>query len=132
MIKSLAEKALSKAPLTKEDGLYISSIEGAALSDLFSEANRLRDAFCGDRIDLCSIVNAKSGLCPENCSYCAQSSRAKSNIERYPLAGEPLILEKAKEAKAFGAKRFCIVTSGKKASWQELEQIASMISGVRN
>ena len=131
MIKELFDKAISGTPLSTEDGFSIASIPNSDVFELFLWANKLRERFRKHYIDLCSIVNAKSGLCPEDCSYCAQSSVSKAEIERYPLAPKSLILKKAEEAKASGAKRFCIVTSGKKPTPKELDKILSMISDIR-
>ncbi|MDP2151613.1 MAG: biotin synthase BioB [Parvibaculum sp.] len=131
MINKLLTQVLNSAPLGRKDGLYISHVAGDEILELFLAANRLRWAFRSDSVDLCSIVNAKSGDCPENCSYCAQSSKAKADIEKYPLMDRGFIAKRAEEAKAFGAKRFCIVTSGKKTSKPELKRIALMIKDVR-
>ncbi|MEE9524151.1 MAG: biotin synthase BioB [Thermodesulfovibrionales bacterium] len=100
--------------------------------DLFNQALRIKRQHSGDAVDLCSIVNAKSGACPEDCSYCAQSSRSKADIEVYPLLDEDVILEKAREASRDHVKRFCIVTSGKTASKDDLKKISGMVGKVRD
>ncbi len=82
-------------------------------------------------LDLCSIMNAKSGICPEDCKFCAQSSHHKTEILRYPLKSKGEILERAEFAKHIGAKRFGIVTSGTKPTKKELEEIAKAIEEIR-
>lgn len=109
----------------------LASIEGAARFRLFSAAGEIRERFRDNRVDLCSIVNAKSGACPEDCSYCAQSSRSSADITVYPLMREDAVMEKAFEAHAAGVKRFCIVTSGRKAGKEELKGIAAMIEKLK-
>ena len=100
--------------------------------NLFSAANRIRETFRENSVDLCSIVNAKSGACPEDCSYCAQSSKSKTEVLVYPLVKKDIVIDKAKEAKDAGVKRFCVVTSGRKIGKNELIEIASMITDIRS
>jgi biotin synthase len=137
VIDSLKNKILSGYSITKEEALQLVQIQPSAFSlqpffDLFSAANRIRETLRGDSIDLCSIVNAKSGACPEDCSYCAQSSKSKTDIPVYPLVKKDVVINKAKEAKDAGVRRFCIVTSGRKIGKTELKEIASMIEDMRN
>jgi len=101
------------------------------IHSLFTLTSELRERFRGRDVDLCSIVNAKSGNCPEDCAYCAQSSRYRTEIDAYPLLPVEEIIKKAAEARASRAKRFCVVTSGKKPSGRELKEIASAITGIR-
>jgi biotin synthase len=131
MIKHLEKKILSGSSISKEDALNIAKISGDDIFDLFISANKIRNHFRGNKVELCSIVNAKSGACPEDCSFCAQSVKSKAEIEVYPLLKKELVIQKAKEAKQSGAKRFSIVTSGRKSSNRDLFAIADMISEIR-
>jgi biotin synthase len=131
MIRNLEKKIINNGSLSWEDALFISSINGQEIFDLFASANRIREHFRGDSVDLCSIINAKSGACPEDCSYCAQSAKSTAEIRTFQLLEKGAIIEKAGEAKKGGARRFCIVTSGKRPSPGELERIAEMVSSVR-
>jgi len=131
MLKSIEEKVLGSGKIGKEEALYISSLDGQDIFDLFASANRIREHFRGNAVDLCAIINAKSGACSEDCSYCAQSAKSTAEIKTFRLVEKETVLEKAKEAKEGGAKRFCIVTSGKKASATDLAKISEMISNVR-
>ena len=130
-LHAILNSPLSGNALSKENALRLSAIEGPDVFDLFSAANKLRAAFRGDLIDLCSITSAKTGDCPEDCSYCAQSRRSKTMVESHPLKSKDFMLERARAAKAQGARRSCIVISGKKASSSELKKIADMIKSVR-
>lgn len=132
MVKNIEKKVLDGKLISRQDALSISSISGNGIFDLLYSANRIREHFRGDRVDLCAIINAKSGACPEDCLYCAQSVRSSAEIKTFPLVEKSTVIEKAAEARQGGAKRFCIVTSGKKASSRELERIAEMLSGVRS
>src|SRR5512143_2357139 len=131
MRKRIEEKIVAGGEISPEDAAYVSSIPGPEVFDLFAAANRIRNLFRGNRIDICAIVNAKSGACPEDCAYCSQSSRSSSEVPVFPLADKEVVLEKAAEAKRGGAKRFCIVTSGRKVTHAEIRKIADMVSGVR-
>jgi biotin synthase len=110
----------------------LSKAGGADLWDLFAAAGRVREHFRGRTIDLCSIVNAKSGACSENCSYCAQSVYHDTGAPVYPLISVDRMAEAAASAKKNGAKRFCIVTSGRGIdTGDDLENIAQGIRRVR-
>jgi len=118
--------------IDKEFAIALSKLEGSDVFELFTLSNTVRISFRGNKVDLCSIVNAKSGACPEDCSFCAQSSHSKTDINIYSLMSEEKILEAAFSAKERGVKRFCIVTSGKKTSRSDLKQIYNFISEIKN
>ncbi|MEW6571948.1 MAG: biotin synthase BioB, partial [Nitrospirota bacterium] len=122
-IKNLEKKILNGGPLSREETLLLSGIKGPDIFTLFDSSNRIREHFRGNKIGLCSIVNAKSGACSEDCSFCAQSSRSKAQIKVYPLMDKKIILQKAIEAKKSGIQRFSLVTSGRKVSAADLRKI---------
>ncbi len=130
-IRHLAEEIINGGFLSKHDAFSIAEITGPDIFNLFASANKIRHHFRGNTIGLCSIINAKSGACPEDCSFCAQSSRSKANIEAYLLLKKETVLQKAREAKKTGVKRFSLVTSGRKVSAKELSKIADMITETR-
>ncbi|MBF0330205.1 MAG: biotin synthase BioB [Nitrospirae bacterium] len=131
MLNNLLEKTLSLRAITKDEAVFISELGGANASSLFAAAEIIRTSFKNNIIDLCAIINAKSGACSEDCSYCAQSSRFKTSSAVYPLLSKTAVLEKAREAKDNQVKRFCIVTSGRKVNKSELKQIAEMVASIR-
>ena len=102
------------------------------LSSLTQNANALRELFCGSTFDLCTIINAKSGRCSEDCRYCAQSVHYKTNAPEYSLLGEKAILEEAKKQNARGVQRFSIVTSGRTLSNADIESICGDISKIKS
>jgi len=102
-------------------------IENIDFYDLLFLANATRKKYKGDKIELCAIINAKSGRCSEDCIFCAQSSKYKTNTPIYPLIDKNEILKKAIEAKNHQVKRFSIVVSGKKPSKTELKKIGDTI-----
>ena len=100
------------------------------LIDLIKEANDLRAKYQKDQLDICTILNAKSGACSENCKFCAQSSWHKTEIPIYPMQSKDEIIQAAQEAKNNGALRFGIVTSGNRLNSKELEIIAEAIKEI--
>ncbi len=80
---------------------------------LLAQASRLREEHRGKAISLCVIINAKSGHCPQDCAFCAQSRRSTAPIDKYPLLPREQLVTAAQEAAAHGAARFSIVTSGR-------------------
>ncbi len=90
-----------------------------------------KDNFAGE-VELCSIISAKTGLCPENCKYCSQSIHSTTNIETHPLLSLEEVLKAAKEAKGNGAKCFGPVTSGTFPTNQEFEKILKMTEAIAN
>ncbi len=128
MLQTMPKAINSGYGIDKHSALTLSRLKGGETYDLFASANKVRETFHGNKIDLCSIVNAKSGACPEDCSFCAQSVHSKTNASVYPLLNKEKILEAALSAREKGVKRFCIVTSGKKTSNKELEEICNFVS----
>lgn len=94
---------------------------------LAQAANRIRDRFMGAIADLCTLVNAKSGACIEDCAFCSQSSRYKTESPVYPLLPVEQMVAAAKKAEASGAHNFCIVCSGDAPREDELPGIAEAV-----
>jgi len=102
------------------------------LTELISMANKARQDSIGSNLELCSIMNAKSGLCNQDCKFCAQASRHPTGITTYPLKKKEEMIEQAWRAKTIGAERFDIVTSGDRLSKEELNVIADAIWEITN
>ena len=93
-------------------------------------AHYVRCRMCKD-VDLCWLLNAKSGLCREDCAFCAQSRHHRTDVRKWELVREDVIAEAAREAAAAGAHRFCIVTSGRSLSDEEFERVVSAVRRIR-
>lgn len=100
------------------------------LAELIAKADKIRERFAGNRVELCNILNAKSGLCSQDCKFCAQSARHKTGSGVYPLKSKADMLEAARRAKEIGAERFDIVTSGDKLSKEDFRVIVDAISEI--
>ena len=103
---------------------------------LLSFANAIRNEFKGSTIDLCAIINAKSGRCSENCKFCSQSSHYQTTIDKYPLKEKDEIVKSAKKAASLGINRFSIVVSGRdvkdKKEWESICNAVSEMSSINN
>lgn len=132
LISDVLDSVLSGKHLDYMSAFKLSQVKGADLWDLFAAAGRVREHFRGTNVDICSIVNAKSGACSEDCAYCAQSMHHSTDAPVYPLISVDSMGEAAASAKMNGAKRFCIVTSGRGIdSHDDLDTIAKGIQRIR-
>ncbi len=122
-ILRLGERVLGGEGVSMKDVRPLLEAKGPDLLDLVAVANRVRKEFNGDGIDLCTLLNAKSGRCPEDCAFCAQSAHYKTEAPVYPLMDSNRMVEEAREAEKKGAGRFCLITSGREPSDKEFETI---------
>ncbi len=95
------------------------------------KANELKLKHFGNFVETCAILNAKSGRCPSDCKFCAQSSRFKLNIKTYPLLSERELLQRALSAFDLGIDRFSFVTSGVSPSKEELKVIGRVVERLK-
>ena len=113
--------------ITKEDALGLVDED---LEELCHCANALRDHFCGNSFDICTIINGKSGKCSENCRYCAQSVYYKTVIDEYPLLDSSSLKKEAIYNHGKGILRYSIVTSGNSLSDDEVDQICKSYGSI--
>ena len=117
---TLAQEIIDGRRITREDDL--SFFLTCDLDELCEGADRIREACIGDKVDLCSIINGRSGRCPEDCKYCAQSAHNHTSCEVYDFLPEEKILETCKMNEAEGVNRFAIVTAGRALTGKEFDQ----------
>ncbi|WP_058486604.1 biotin synthase BioB [Defluviitalea phaphyphila] len=123
-IKELEEKVLKGQSITFEEALKLSKVKkDEDINQLCCSANKIKEYFGGREVDLCTIMNGKSGRCSEDCKFCAQSSHYKTNVEVYGLVSKEQVLKLAKENEKEGVNRFSLVTSGKTVTKEEFENI---------
>ena len=128
LISDLKKRVLAGELLEKESVLPLCD---APLEELCSAADEIRLHFCGNVFDICSIINGKSGRCSEDCKYCAQSAFYKTQIDEYALLNTDELLRQAKYNAERGVLRYSIVTSGRKLSEAEINQICESIRAIR-
>lgn len=129
IVQEMTAKVLGGEGVCFDEALKMINIDEEdleSLEALFEGANKIREKFVGKKVDLCAIVNGKSGKCSENCKYCAQSAHYNTNVKEYPLLEHEEILPKALEAEAKGVTRFSIVTSGRGISNEELRKLTEI------
>ncbi|MHC4662822.1 MAG: biotin synthase BioB [Planctomycetota bacterium] len=112
LISELRNRVIEGGKVSTEEALHLLGMTGCDRFDLLAAANRIRVAFHGESVHLCGIVNAKSGSCPEDCTFCAQSAHHDTDAPVYGLLDVDEIVKSASEAVEAGAKSFGIVSSG--------------------
>lgn len=130
-IKKIIDKILNGGSIEFEEAKMLIDIKEEdknSLELLFNGANRIRTKFMGNRVDLCTIMNTKSGKCSEDCKFCAQSIHYNTGIEDYELLNYGAILKRAKEMEEAGAHRFSLVTSGKGLKGKDFDNIIKIYS----
>ncbi|WP_440116296.1 biotin synthase BioB [Paenibacillus sp. QZ-Y1] len=128
---SLASKSLKGECLTVEEGLAVLEADDDEVLPLLQAAFHVRHYFYGKKVKLNMIINAKSGLCPEDCGYCSQSIVSTAPIPKYSLLDKDTLLAGAHEAMARKAGTYCIVASGKGPTNKELDQVAEAVKEIR-
>lgn len=130
-LKEIANKVLNGDQINQDDAKFILVFPDVYIEKLFEYATIIREKFRGKKIDFCAIINAKSGLCPEDCKFCSQSTRWRTNVQKYTLLPVDEVVVKAKEAYRMGATKFGIVTSGRGPTDKEIEIICEMVREIR-
>ena len=132
LIDGMIEIALKGQSISSDKALQLESFTHEELDYLFIGTDRIRDKFKGDDVKICSIVNAKSGRCVEDCSFCAQSSSFQTDAPETELMSVEEMVAAAKEAEAFGANEFSIVASGTKMDdRQELDKVIAAVRRIK-
>ena len=119
-LKKLADDIINGKRLTRKDDL--SFFIDCELDALLEGADKIREYFCGDKVDLCTIINGRSGRCGEDCKYCAQSAHNHTNCEVYDFLPKEKILAEALANEKEGVDRFAIVTAGRSLSGEDFEK----------
>ena len=124
----LMKKVLDGGRVTRREALRL---YGQPEEELCRSADEIRKHFCRDAFDLCTIVNAKSGRCSEDCRFCAQSARHRTGAAEYPLLPTEEIVAQAQRCAQQGVARYSIVTSGKRLPEEEVERMCEAVREIR-
>lgn len=122
--ESYINRIISGKDITFEEALELA--EHADPTALYEAADELRKRLHGNHFDLCSIINARSGKCSENCRFCAQSSRYQVDIETYGMVPYEEVRRQGKENESQGVGRFSLVTAGKEVSDEDIESFGDI------
>ncbi len=125
---TFAHKSLAAEALSRDEAFSVIQTDDNTLRDLLSAAFTVRERAFGRKVKVCVLQNAQSGLCPEDCHYCSQSKISTASIDKYRLLPKDQLLAGAQKAVAAGARRYCMVTSGR---GPQAREIAHMTDAVR-
>ncbi len=128
---ALADEILKGHQLNAEDALEILASADHELPELLAAANRLRYHYFRNTVQLYFLVNAKSGLCPEDCSYCSQSKVSDAPVPKYRLMSPEQLLDGAKAAAERKSKTYCIVLSGRGPNEREIQAIEHIVPRIK-
>jgi biotin synthase len=126
-----ADKALSGVLLDTDEMNAVLQTSDEDILSLLHAAYQVRRHHFGRSVQIHVLMNAKSGLCPEDCGYCSQSSVSEAPIDKYPLRPTSEIIDAARQAKANGAYRYCIVTSGRAPTDKEVDAVANVVRQIK-
>jgi biotin synthase len=129
--ESYADKALAGEPLTRGEARTVLVSDDDQLLQLLHAAYRVRRAYFGRKVKLNMLVNAKSGICPEDCGYCSQSIVSTAPVAKYQLLSRDVLLDGAREAWARRAGTYCIVASGRRPSQRELREVTAAVRQIK-
>ncbi|UKS24600.1 biotin synthase BioB [Paenibacillus sp. HWE-109] len=129
--QTLTNKALTGEVITLEEGMAVLEADHEEVMPLLQAAFQVRKHYYGKKVKLNMIINAKSGLCPEDCGYCSQSIVSTAPVRTYTMLDKDSLLAGAREAMARKAGTYCIVASGKGPTDKELDQVVNAVSEIR-
>jgi biotin synthase len=137
----MSEPALARAEtalleegrrLTRDEAGAVAAVPLDRLPDLVALAHRVRLAWCGPEVELESLINAKSGACPEDCAFCSQSARFESDVDVYPFLDLDEVLDAARATRAAGATQFCIVVAVRGPEERLLRKVIDAVHSVHD
>ncbi|CAI9001387.1 Biotin synthase [Brevibacillus sp. IT-7CA2] len=129
--KGYSHKAIIKEEFTQEEAMKVLQAPDDELLLVMNEAFRVRRHFFGKKVKLNMIINAKSGLCPEDCGYCSQSIVSNAPVSKYTMLDKETLLAGAQEAMNRKAGTYCIVASGRGPTERELGQVIEAVKEIR-
>ncbi len=129
--QALADRVVAGGELEREEALAILAAPDEELLDLLAAAYRVRHKAFGNTVQLFFLMNAKSGLCPEDCGYCSQSKVSEAEIPRYNLLSAPKLMEAARLAAERQSKTFCIVISARGPTQREIDFVCEITPRIK-
>ncbi len=127
-LQEIKNRILNGEQVNREEALFVSE---QPLEELCAAADEIRERFCGNIFDICSVINCKCGNCPEDCRYCAQSVYNHAKVEGHSLISTEEMLKQARHNKALGALRCELVSGGRRLSDKEIDRVCESIRDVK-
>jgi len=128
---ALADRVLAGGNVEPDEALAILRSPDEQLLELLAAAYRVRRRFFGNRVQLYFLMNAKSGLCPEDCGYCSQSKVSEAEIPRYNLLNEARLMEGARAAAERKAATYCLVISARGPTEREIDAVTQIVPKIK-
>ncbi len=129
MTENYKKKVLEGKELTYDEAVKLSKTEDKKA--LYKAADEIREYFCGNKFDLCSITNAKSGKCSQNCKWCSQSAHYTTNIEEYEIVDSEAAVKGAVNNARKGVNSHSLVTSGRRVSDKTLDKLIPVFKEIK-
>jgi biotin synthase len=131
LLNTLVAKGLRREPLTRDEALAVLATSDDDLLDVVAAAGKVRRHWYGRRVKLNYLVNLKSGLCPEDCGYCSQRLGSKAEILKYTWLKPEEAVQAAGAGVAGGAKRVCLVASGRGPTDRDVDRVSQTIEAIK-
>ena len=128
----LADKSLRGDALSFDEARQVLCAERAELDALLEATRRVRETYFGRAVKVCVLLNAQSGICPEDCNYCSQSKISRAPVEKYKLLPADTIVQRAQDAAHPGAKRFCIVIAARGPQTRDIDHIGEAVKRIKS
>ena len=129
---TLGQRILAGQPATREEALAVLTASDAQTFAIVDTASQLRRRFFGNTVKVNYLVNLKSGLCPEDCTYCSQRLGSETEILKYTWIKQDEAIKQAQYGIAGGASRVCMVASGKGPSDRDVERVSKMVEELKD
>ena len=126
-LEKLKNKVLNGGDISRQEAIDLYKED---YDELRKAAEEIREHFCQDQFDMCTIINAKSGHCPENCKFCAQSTHSHAEVEVYSLLDKDTIVKDAIEKYRRGVPRYSLVSSGKSLTEDDIDKVCEIVKDI--
>ncbi|TWT29379.1 Biotin synthase [Posidoniimonas corsicana] len=129
--QALADQVLAGEPLTAEQAGEVLACPDSELLNLLDAAYRVRRHYFANQVQLYLLMNAKSGLCPEDCGYCSQSKDSQAEIPKYNILSRDKLMDGARVAKERDARTYCIVISARGPNEREMKAVETIVPEIK-
>ena len=129
MIQEIKNRIIQGDSITKQEALKLANCNDKEA--VYKIADEIREHFTGNSFELCTITNAKSGKCSENCKWCAQSAHFNTNVTEYEMIDKNEAIRQAKQNREYGVNKYSLVTSGKALSVKNLKKLCSVYNDIK-
>lgn len=131
-IIELAQRVIDGGEITEDEAKRLIRVSDDNTMVVLAMADKIRQRVAGERVDICAIINARSGSCPEDCKFCAQSAHYKTGAKTYQALPEEDIMAAARKAKEAGAVRFSLVTAGRdQRDFSDFDEFVHLVQRIR-